>query len=228
MINQLHARMRRPERGWDPVPAAHAAEYGAGEHRLGADQGLLDELESLTGGWAGKSVLDLGGGPGHYAIAMAQRGARVTWHDVSARYAEMSRQKAVEAGVLDRITFSLGYLDETPPQWQGTFDLVFNRICWYYCIDDRSFAKTFYGLVRPGGFGYVDTTHSGYQRDRLSATARARTWLNERTGIKIGHPYPPHGRIASLFGAMPVARLWADYRMPTNDRVLFQKAPPSE
>jgi 2-polyprenyl-3-methyl-5-hydroxy-6-metoxy-1,4-benzoquinol methylase len=223
MINRIHASFHRPDRGWDPVPAAHATSYGAGAWSR-IDQALLDDLGTRIGGFAGKSVLDLGGGPGQYTTAMAQRGARVTWHDVSRTYMDMSRGKAEALGLADRITFSLGYMDEAQRLLDDRFDLVFNRICWYYSFGDRSFAAVVYGLVKPGGFGYIDTTHSGYRREQLSKTVRLRTWLNDRTAIKIGHPYPPRGRLARLFLRHEVVHLAVDYRTPTNDRILFQKA----
>lgn len=223
MINQLHALFHRPEKGWDPVPAAYAAGYSA--HEWGRiDQAMLDELESQVGGFSGKTILDLGGGPGHYTLAMAQRGGRVTWHDVSRAYLGMTRGKAEALGLADDITFSLGYLDEAPRLLSDRFDLVFNRICWNYGFGDRSFAAVVYELVRPGGFGYVDTTHSGYRRDELSKLARLRTLLNDVTGFKVGHPMPPHGRLARLFQRHAVKRMMIDYRSPMNDRVLFEKA----
>jgi len=223
MVNRLHARFHRPEDGWDPVPAAHAAEYGEQEW-CRVDEGLLDELESHLGGFGGKNILDLGGGPGHYTVAMARRGALVTWHDVSRNYLELARKKAAEAGLVTSIHFSLGYLDEAPRLLNERFDLVFNRICWYYAFNDASFADAVYTMVKPGGHAYVDTTHSGYRRSALSASALARTWLNERTGFKIGHPMPPHGRVARLFLRRPMKRVTLDYAAADNDRIFFEKA----
>lgn len=205
------------------MPRDHAATYGTGEWSR-IDHALLDDLERRIGGLAGKTVLDLGGGPGQYTVAMAQRGARVTWHDVSRTYLDMSRQRAEAHGLGQSVAFSLGYLDEAPRLLARSFDLVFNRICWNYGFGDRSFAAVVYALVNPGGFGYVDTTHSDYQREELPASARLRTWLNDCSGIKIGHPYPPRGRLARLFLCHAVVQLHVDYRTSTNDRILFQKA----
>lgn len=223
MINLIHARFHRPEKGWDPIPPAYAANYSDGQWSS-IDHGLLDELERLVGGFAGKTILDLGGGPGQYALAMVQRGGIVTWHDVSSTYMNMSRRKASEMGLAYKIRFSLGYLDEAPRLLGEQFDFVFNRICWYYGFADSSFADVIYAMVKPGGFAYVDTTHSGFQREQLSRAARVRTWLNDCTGLKIGHPMPPHGRLARLFVRRPMARITIDYRYPWNDRIFFQKA----
>lgn len=64
MINRLHARMHRPERGWDPVPPGHASTYAENEWCAGVREELLDELDTWVGGLEGKRVLDLGGGAG--------------------------------------------------------------------------------------------------------------------------------------------------------------------
>jgi 2-polyprenyl-3-methyl-5-hydroxy-6-metoxy-1,4-benzoquinol methylase len=222
VINQLHALLHRPEKGWDPVPKKHAFQYAEMEWSGGVSEELLDELEKWLGGFAGKRVLDLGGGPGQYSLAFSKRGAHVTWHDISATYREFAEKKAQEAGA--SICFSLGYMDDAAKQLETQFDLVFNRICWYYCKSDSAFAKVLYSLIKPGGVGYVDTTHSGWERGSLSSAALTRTLLNDQLNIKIGHPYPPRGRLARLFSEMPIETMLIDYRVPTNDRILMQRA----
>jgi 2-polyprenyl-3-methyl-5-hydroxy-6-metoxy-1,4-benzoquinol methylase len=223
MLNQLHAKFRRPENGWDPVPASHAASYGNSEWRA-VNGDVLDELGKHIGGFEGKKVLDLGGGPGQFSVAMAQRGALVTWHDISRRYGDMAAVKAREHGVGHRVSFSVGYLDEAPQLLTDRFDLVFNRICWNYAFDDRSFARVVFEMTRPGGWAYVDTTHSGYKRDEMSASSRLRTLINDQLGLKIGHPYPPRGRLERLFKALPHQYLVADSKSQWNDRILFQRS----
>ncbi len=222
MINRIHAQIRRPERGWDPVPVDHARSYANAEWGKGVREDLLEELDRWVGGLDGKRVLDLGGGPGQYAVAFAKRRAHVTWYDVSRTYKEIAEERGREQAV--QIEFVVGYLDEAPRRLNRQFDLVFNRICWNYGWQDRSFAEVLFNLVRPGGVGYIDTTHSDWQRQSLSLSAGVRTWLNERLALKVGHPFPPHGRLASLFSKMPVERLLVDYSLPTNDRILFLRS----
>jgi 2-polyprenyl-3-methyl-5-hydroxy-6-metoxy-1,4-benzoquinol methylase len=173
------------------------------------------------GGLEGKRVLDLGGGPGQYSVAFAKRGAITTWYDVSRIYHDFSKQKADENGV--GINFSIGYLDEAPEILNEQFDLVFNRICWNYGFCDFSFALKLYSLVSPGGVGYIDTTHSGWKRDTLPRGILFRTWLNDTTGVKIGHPHPPHGRLAKIFSQFPIEEISIDYKMETNDRITFRR-----
>ncbi|MFO1409007.1 MAG: methyltransferase domain-containing protein [Steroidobacteraceae bacterium] len=222
MINWLHARIHRPEKGWDPVPAAHAAEYASVEWDYGAQSGLLDQVEEWVGGLAGKSVIDIGGGPGQYSVALARRGARVTWHDVSGRYRTIAGERAAQAGV--EVRFSIGYMDEAPDTLNEQFDLVFNRICWNYGRGDRSFARCLWRLMKPGGSAYIDTTPDIFKYDELGWSARARIGLNRACGWKIGHPFPPHGRIARIFAQMPLERMLVDYSSPLNDRIFLRKS----
>lgn len=223
MINRLHASWRRPENGWDPISSDYSDGYSEYEWGI-INSSLLDELEARVGGFAGKSVLDLGGGPGQYTVALAQRGAEVIWHDVSNIYRSIAERKAKEHGVAGRVHFSIGYLDEAPQILGRQFDFVFNRVCWNYGFSDRGFTDVIYRLVTPGGCAYVDATHSAFRLDELGRSVRLRTWLNDHLWIKLGHSLPPHGRLARLFMRYPMRLLIIDYRSPYNDRIFFQKA----
>ena len=61
----------------------------------------------------GKTVIDIGCGPGHYAVALAAQGAsRVLGVDFAPGMVEIARKRAEGAGVTDRCTFTLGdFLD---------------------------------------------------------------------------------------------------------------------
>lgn len=221
MINFLHSIIHRPEKGWDPVPSEYVMQYGDHEWKI-VDESIIDELENLIDGFAGKRVLDLGGGPGQYSVAFALRGAEVTWYDISSNYCQFAMQKAKNSGV--NIQFSLGYMDEAAFRLKEQFDLVFNRICWNYGFGDKSFSDVVFSLVKNGGIGYIDTTHSNYQYEKLSLSTLSRTWLNDRLGVKIGHPYPPKGRIGNLFLNKKINKIIIDYRCAVSDRVIFIKS----
>jgi 2-polyprenyl-3-methyl-5-hydroxy-6-metoxy-1,4-benzoquinol methylase len=220
VLNRLHANLHRPEHGWDPIPDSYAQQYA--QQELGkVSLELLDKLDVWVGGLEGKRVIDLGAGPGHYSVALASRGAIVTWYDVSARYKALAEQLAEAHGV--KLAFAIGYLDEAGSRISDRFDLVFNRICWNYGMGDRSFSRAFFSLIKPGGAGYIDTNTSQSRRTSLSAVARARYWLNDRLWIMVGHPWPPRGRLATLFAAMPVRRMLVDYSSPSNDRIWLER-----
>jgi SAM-dependent methyltransferase len=220
MINRLHSWVHRPENGWDPVPPGYAREYGGHEWSAGVQGTLLDDLEKRLDGFAGKQVLDLGGGPGHYSVAFARRGADVTWYDVSKNYRDFAHQKALDAQV--KLEFAVGYMDDAARILGRQFHLVFNRICWNYCMNDAAFASNVYALIRPGGWAFIDTNHSGVGRENAGLSTRARAWLNDALGIKVGHTYPPRGRVERLFRRYPVGQIVAEYP-PRNDRILVQK-----
>ncbi len=221
MINALLALFFRPERGWDPVPADYAQTYAEAEWQK-VDLTLVAKLGQLVGGLEGKEVLDLGGGPGQYSVAFAKSGAIVTWHDVSRNYLRIAQEKAASAGV--RITFSLGYMDEAPRVLNKQFDLVFNRICFYYGWNDAHFVGVIYALMRPGGHAFIESNNLSFGWDRLPPFARLRAWINATLGFKIGHPHPPRGRIPALFLKYPIERMTVEFPTAHIDRVFVQKA----
>jgi hypothetical protein len=221
MFNRLHACLNRPERDLSPVPASHAASDGELEWGR-SHAALLDEREARIGGLADKTVLDFGGGPGHCSLAMVRGSTEASWHDVSRGYVANAYAGAAQAGLEGQIEFSLGDLEEAPERLGRRFDFVFNRICWYYGLSDRSFAKVLTSLVEPGGFIDADTTHSGYRRGELDNSARLHTRLGDACARKIGHPYPSHDRLTRLFPQHEPARLEVDYPTPTNYRLLLQ------
>lgn len=219
MINWLHSVLYRPENGWDPVPLAHAVQYADHEwHNINVP--LIDKLEECIGGFSGKRVLDLGGGPGQYSVAFAKRGAQVVWHDVSRNYLDVVQNRERGNGV--RIEFSLGYLEDSVRFRGSPFDFVFCRIAWCYCRSDRAFARLIYSLVKPGMCAYIDNNTPELERE-LSLQRRLIYLLNNRFGWKVGHPHPPHGRIASLLLKYPMDYVVLDYTSKTNDRVFFRK-----
>ncbi len=58
---------------------------------------------------AGRSVLDVGCGPGHYAVALARRGAAyVLGLDFAPEMLDLARARAAAAGVAERCRFELG------------------------------------------------------------------------------------------------------------------------
>lgn len=89
---------------WERLETHHRAEY---ENTLRA---MLEFLPA-----APARLIDIGGGPGRYAITLGQRGYRVTLVDLSCNNLELAKKKATEAGVvldafihanaLDLITF---------------------------------------------------------------------------------------------------------------------------
>ena len=217
-INYLHSLLHRVEEGWDPIPNAYASSYTelAWNERCPK---IVEDLEIRVGGLVGKRVLDLGGGPGQYSVLFAQRGADVTWHDVSREYEAVTRERAAAAGVT--LHYSLGYLEDAS-RFREQFDLLFCRVCWNYARSDWAFASLLFSLIKPGGVGYVECNTPAFSRPE--GWRKLQYWLNGRLWFKVGHPVPPHGRIAKLLQRYRVSHMTLDYSSPLRDIVVFTKA----
>lgn len=216
MINRLHALLFRPESGWDPVPAAHVETYSAYEWSH-VDELLVSEIEEWAGGLAGKRVIDLGAGPGHYSAAFARRGADVTWHDVSRRYLNLASARTTAAGL--KVHYSLGYLESAARFEAEPFDLLFNRGCWNYSMSDSRFARLLYRLVKPGGHGFVYTPFN--PGGAASPLRRAQNWLYDSGIVKVGHPFPRRGVMQSHMRRLPIEIF--DKSTANVDRIFFKK-----
>jgi 2-polyprenyl-3-methyl-5-hydroxy-6-metoxy-1,4-benzoquinol methylase len=197
MINTLKYILQRPEKGWDPVDREYALSYAEAEYK-NFNIDLVDDVEKYCGGVTGRRILDLGAGPGQYSIEFAKRGAQVFWHDISQNYYSIALAHAQSTGVT--LNYSMGYLEDAA----GTYDIVFNRICWYYCMNDSRFARKIYSLVKDNGYGYCvinnenilkRNTCKGIKRKLISMQFE----LNDKLGLKIGHPHPSHKKIEKVF-----------------------------
>ena len=218
-VNYLHTLLHRVENGWDPISNSYASSYADFAWNERSPE-IVYDLASRVGGLAGKRVLDLGGGPGQYSVLFAQHGAIVTWHDVSCEYESIARQRADVAGV--SMSYSIGYLEDARCFESALFDLVFCRGCWCYSRSDRAFARLVYSLIKPGGVGYVECNTPEFSHPQSWRVAQY--WLNRHLWLKVGHPMPPHGRIAALLQRCDLRDMTLDYSSRLRDIIIFTKA----
>lgn len=98
-------------------------------------------------------VLDCGGGPGRYAIALAQRGYEVTLFDLSPELLTLAREKADEAGVT-LSGFEQGTATDLSRFADDSFDAVLLMGPLYHLLDEverkQALAEA-YRVVKPGG-----------------------------------------------------------------------------
>ena len=99
----------------------------------------------------GKTVLDVGCGPGHYSITLAQRGARqVLGLDFADGMLEIATRHAAAAGVGDRCRFMVGdFLTHDPPE---PFDYVIVMGFMDYMGDPRKVIRKVLSLTRSKAF----------------------------------------------------------------------------
>ncbi len=117
-------------------------------------------------------VLDCGGGPGRYAIALAQRGYDVTLFDLSPELLAMAREKAAEAGVTLN-GFEQGTATDLSRFAADSFDAVLLMGPLYRLLDEAERKQALaeaYRVVKPGGpvFATFITRYAGY----IDAAAR--------------------------------------------------------
>lgn len=99
----------------------------------------------------GKSVLDVGCGPGHYSITLARRGAaRVEGLDFADGMIQLAARHAREAGVGDRCNFEVG--DFMSYECPDKFDYVIVMGFMDYMPDARAIVAKVLSLARRRAF----------------------------------------------------------------------------
>lgn len=100
---------------------------------------------------ADMSVLDIGCGPGHYAIELARRGAgRVVGVDFADNMIARAREHAAAAAVADRCEFLVGDIDQWRPE--TAFDYVVVMGFMDYVADPVALVRRVVGLARRRAF----------------------------------------------------------------------------
>lgn len=111
------------------------------------EQALL-KLNSDTG-----TGLDLGTGPGTQAIALAQRGFKVTATDISETAIQQASNQAKQKG-LDIVFQQDDILDSKLDQ---KFDFILDRGCFHVLSPDRrqDYVRTVNDLLKPQGYLFL-------------------------------------------------------------------------
>lgn len=79
---------------------------------------LLENLEGID------TVFDAGAGCGRFSILLAKQGCHVTHFDISQPMIDKAKELAERAGVMDRITFVKGALEDLSEYPNRSFDMV--------------------------------------------------------------------------------------------------------
>lgn len=79
---------------------------------------LLSHLDGI------KTVFDGGAGCGRFSILLASKGCKVTHFDISQPMIDKTKELAEKEGVLDRITFVNGALEDLKAFKDKSFDMV--------------------------------------------------------------------------------------------------------
>jgi 2-polyprenyl-3-methyl-5-hydroxy-6-metoxy-1,4-benzoquinol methylase len=160
------------------------------------DNPALDAFEKAVGNFAGLKIADVGSGPGHYALEFARRGAMVTCVDISAQYLKIAKLRIDAEGL--EASYALGYIDNIGEITGGGFDAVFSNVAWCYCMNDYTFARKLLAATRSGGTIFIRQVNEDFQSN-LGLFRKLTYFSNRVFGVKVGHTFPPRGRIAAAF-----------------------------
>ena len=97
-------------------------------------------------------VLEVAPGPGHVAIALAQRGYRVTGLDISASFLRIAHARARAAATT--VTWVLGDAAELPFP-DATYDVVLCRAAFKNFTAPARAIEQMYRVLRPGGTAVI-------------------------------------------------------------------------
>jgi len=132
------------ETNLDKIRAYYASfdEWGRLEAPEGARE-LTRALEILADQLApGARVLDLGGGPGRYAIELAKRGHRVVLADLSPELLEVARRRVAEAAVPGVESFDVVHAADLGRYADESFDAVIAFGPFYHLVADAERRRT--------------------------------------------------------------------------------------
>jgi 2-polyprenyl-3-methyl-5-hydroxy-6-metoxy-1,4-benzoquinol methylase len=142
-------------------------------------------LDDLTvGRWAAalppdSLVLDIGSGTGRVAIALAKQGHRVIAIDLTEALLQRAYQKAVEAGVADRIDFVRADM-ESLPLTPGRVDAAVAHGVLHHLAQPQILIARAGMALRPGGYWFSLDPHRSPARALFDAAMRWRTlWQEE-------------------------------------------------
>ena len=115
----------------------------------------LGWVDKLSGGIAGKRVIDVGCGGGILAESMAAKGASVTGIDLSEKALKVAKLHQLETGVqVDYRHVSAEAMAEELP---GTFDVVTCMEMLEHVPDPGSILSACCKLAKPGGWVFLST-----------------------------------------------------------------------
>jgi len=137
---------RHREREWERLDRRHRMEFAL------TMRSLKEHLPA-----APARVLDVGGGPGRYAIALAQLGHRVTLLDAAPGCLDLARRKAAEAEV-QLAAVESGDARDLSRFKDETFDAVLLMGPLYHLIEEtdrRAALREGRRVLRPGGLVFA-------------------------------------------------------------------------
>ena len=140
-----------------------------------SDYTELPTMLALAGGVRGREVLDVGCGPGRHALALIERGARVTGIDVSEEMVAAARERCGGRGRFLRADF------ERVKFPRASFDLVNASLCLMYSPDLRPAFRNFRAWLKARGrliFSVYHPVRFFQKVPRFDFSRRQKVWIH--------------------------------------------------
>lgn len=158
-------------RSYDRVAARYAAEIGDELAGKPLDRALLNAFAELVAG----PVLDVGGGPGHVAAYLAQRGVAVVGTDLSPGMCALARQAGLPSVAADMTALPFGS------------DVAGGIVCLYAVIHLDAARRaaayaSFRRVLRPGGIGLI-AFHTRDADIRTGGEKTLSSWWDEPVAL---------------------------------------------
>jgi ubiquinone/menaquinone biosynthesis C-methylase UbiE len=135
----------------------------------------------------GARVLDVGTGPGRVplAIARARPGLAVEGLDQSPEMIDQARRNAAEAGLADRVRFTVGDVAELP-YGDASFDLIVSTMSQHHWPDPAAGLGELRRVLRPGGRIWIDDLRFALGRAESAARAAFPSAVTRRETVRAG------------------------------------------
>lgn len=165
---QLSANYRRPRHmhsierrsAWADAARLQIAQ----EQRAASVPAALSLFERLPARHGPVRLLDLGGGPGLVAIALAQANPHLSGRVFDyPETAEIARQNILAAGLGDRLDAWGGELEQD--DWGGGYDLIWCASVLHFVADPKRLLARLHTALRPGGVLLCAHAEAAAERD---------------------------------------------------------------
>ncbi|GAA2851237.1 hypothetical protein GCM10010517_08810 [Streptosporangium fragile] len=136
---------------------------------------------------AGTRVLDVGTGPGRVplAIARALPALRVEGLDLSAEMIDLARRNAAEAGLGDRVDFTVADVADLPYPGES-FDLIVSSMSQHHWPDAAAGMRELRRVLRPGGRVWIYDFRFALRRAEAAARAAFPGYRIRREPVRTG------------------------------------------
>jgi SAM-dependent methyltransferase len=176
-----------------------------------------DEILAALPPLRGKTVLDLGCGPGDQAAALAARGARVIGLDLNAEVVAYAAARGIPGA-----TFRVADL-KLPLEVDGPVDGLWSGFSAAYFTDLAPTLRRWSEVLRPGGFAAVVEIDDFFGHEPLPAAVRARFDAYADDGLAAGRYDFRMGR--KLRASLEAAGLRVEREFRPRDRELAFDGP---